>query len=101
MSLVAVTQRQAYRLAVQQTVRSAAEKQAIKARQKKRAKAPKRKKSKPKGRPPGSRNKAKNEVHLSCERLRVNELLTTLLKLLGVFVRVKELALDGHFGHPR
>jgi putative transposase len=100
-SLVDVTQRQAYPVAVQQTVRSAAEKAAIKARKKPRTKAPKRKKSKPKGRPPGSRNKDKNEVHWSCELLRINALLGPLLKLLRVFVRVKYLALDGHFGHPQ
>lgn len=101
LSLVDVTQRKAYPLAVQQTVRSAAEKQAIKERKKTRAKQSKKTKGKPKGRPKGSRNKDKNELKLSCELLRINELLVTLLKLLRVFVRVKYLALDGHFGHQQ
>ncbi|HEX4951578.1 MAG TPA: transposase [Blastocatellia bacterium] len=101
LSLVDVTQRQAYPLAVQQTVRSAAEKQALKERKKPRAKRAKKTKGKPKGRPPGSRNKDKNEVKWSPELLRINELLGTLLKLLRVFVGVKYLALDGHLGHQQ
>ncbi len=101
LSVVDVTQRKAYPLAVQQTVRSEAEKAAIKERKKKQAKRAKKTKGKPKGRPKGSRNKDKNEVKLSCELLRINELLVTLLKLLRVFVRVKYLALDGHFGHQQ
>jgi putative transposase len=100
-SLVDVTQRQAYPLAVQQTVRSAAEKAAIKERKKQRAKRAKKTKGKPKGRPKGSRNKDKSEVKLSDELVRINALLGTLLKLLRVFVRVKYLALDGHYGHPQ
>ncbi len=101
LSLVAVTQRKAYPLAVQQTVRSAAEKEAIKARKKPRAQRSNKPQGKPKGRPKGSRNKDKNEVKLSDELLRINALLGTLLKLLRVFVRVKYLALDGHYGHPQ
>lgn len=96
-----VTQRQAYPLAVQQTVRSAAEKAARQERKKKRAKLPKKTKGKPPGRPPGSRNKDQQELKLSDELVRINTLLTTLLKLLRVFVGIKYLALDGHFGHPQ
>ena len=91
-ALVDVTQRQAYPLAVQQTVRSAAEQAAIKARKKKRAAPKKRTPSKPKGRPKGSRNKDKNELHLSDELLRIKELLGSLLKLIRVFVRVNYVA---------
>ena len=101
-ALVDVTARQAYPLAVQQTMRSAAEKAESKARQKKRTKRTKRAKkakSKPRGRPPGSRNKDKQELNLAPELVRSNELLTALLKLIRVFVRVKYLALEGHFGH--
>ena len=100
-SLVEVTQRKAYPLAVQQTVRSEAEKQAIQERKKKRAQRSKKPKGKPQGRPKGSRNKDKNEVKLSDELVRINALLGTLLKLLRVFVRVKYLALDGHYGHQQ
>jgi len=97
-SLVDVADRKAYPLCAKQTVRSEAEKAAIKLRQKKRSK-----KSKPKakGRLKGSLNKDKNELNLSPELFRINELLSNLLQLIRVFVRVKYLALDGHFGHQQ
>jgi putative transposase len=98
-SLVDVAERKAYPLMVKQTVRSEAEKQAIKLRKKKQAKKSKKTKSKPKGRKKGSLNKDKNELNLSTELLRINELLSGLLKLLRVFVRVKYVAMDGHYGH--
>ncbi len=98
-SLVDVAERKAYPLAVKQTVRSEAEKKALKERKKKRAKKSKTTKGKPKGRKKGSLNKDKNELNLSAELLRINELLSGLLKLLRVFIKVKYLALDGHFGH--
>ena len=100
-ALVDVTARQAYPLAVQQTVRSAAEKAALAARKKARAKRPKKTKSKARGRPKGSRNKDKNELKLSDELVRINALLAALLQLIRVFVRVKYVALDGHFGHAQ
>jgi putative transposase len=82
-----------------QTVRSEAEKEAIKARKKKRSKKPKTGQGKPKGRKKGSLNKDKNQLDLSPELLRINELLVRTLKLLRQFVKLKYLALDGHFGH--
>ena len=98
-SLVAVAERKAYPVCARQTVRSEAEKKALKERKKKRAKKSKTTKTKAKGRKQGSLNKDKNELKLSAELWRINELLTGLLKLVRVFVRVKYLALDGHFGH--
>ncbi len=98
-SLVDVAERKAYPLLVKQTVRSEAEKEALKERRKKRAKKSKTTKGKPKGRKKGSLNKDKNELRLSPELLRINELVAGLMKLLRVFVKVKYLALDGHFGH--
>jgi len=100
-SVVDVAERKAYPLGVKQTVRSEAEKKALKERKKKRAKKSKTTKTKPKGRKKGSLNKDKNELNLSAELLRINELLSGLLKLLRVFIKVKYLALDGHFGHPQ
>jgi putative transposase len=44
-------------------------------------------------------NKNRSELDLSPELLQISGLLTVLLKLLRVFVRVKYLAMDGHFGH--
>lgn len=98
-SLVDVTRRKAYPLTVKQTIRSEEEKEAIKGRKKKRTKKGKKSKSKPRGRQKGSLNKDKNELNLSAELLRINQLLSGLLKLLQVFVKVKYLAMDGHFGH--
>ncbi len=98
-SLVNVTERKAYPLAVKQTVRSEAEKKVLKERKKKRAKKSKRTKTNPKGRRKGSLNKDKNELNLSPELWRINDLLAGLLKLVRVFIKVKYLALDGHFGH--
>ena len=95
-SLVDVAERKAYPICVRQTVRSEAEKAAIKERKKKRAKKPK---TKPKGRRKGSLNKDKNELNLSPELLRINELLSILGKLTRVFVRINYVVLDGHFGH--
>jgi len=93
---VDVAERKAYPLCAKQTVRSEAEKAAIKLRKKKRSK---KSKPKPKGRLKGSLNKDKNELNLSPELLRINELLSNLLQLVRVFVQIKYIALDGHFGH--
>ena len=97
-SLVDVAERKAYPLWVKQTVRSEAEQAAIKLRRKKRSK---KSSAKPKGRRKGSLNKDKNELNLSPELLRINELLSNLLQLIRVFVKIKYVALDGHFGHPQ
>lgn len=91
-SVVAVEKGKAYPIASEQTVRSKAEKVVVKTKPKKRHK-------KPKGRPKGSLNKDKKQLDLSPELLRVHGLLAKTLKLLRVFVKLKYLALDGHFGH--
>ena len=98
-SLVDVTRRKAYPLAVKQTVRSEAEKAELKRRKKKRTKKPQNAPKKPRGRHKGSPNKDKNELRLSAELLRINEMLSGLLNLLRKSVAVSYLALDGHFGH--
>jgi putative transposase len=98
-SLINVEERKSYPLAVKQMVRSEAEKAAIRARKQKIAKKSKKTKSKPRGRSPGSLNKDKTKLELSPELLRINSLLSALLKLIRVFGAVKYIALDGHFGH--
>ena len=98
-SLIDVGERKSYPLAVRQTVRSKAEKELLKERKKQRAKKSKTAKGNPKGRRKGSLNKDKKELNLSPELLRINDVLSGLLKLLRVFIKVKYLALDGHFGH--
>ncbi len=101
-SLVNVSERKSYPLAVRQMVRSEAEKAAIRRRKKKRLnRKKKKKKSKPgkRGRKLGSRNRDKTWFEPSPELFRINEMLEGLLKLLRRFIAVKYLALDGHFGH--
>jgi len=98
-SLVDVARRRAYPLGVKQTVRSEAEKARKKSRQKARKSKPKEKPKKLQGRPKGVLNKDKKKLNLSPELLRINELLSGLVKVLRAFVKVKYLALDGHFGH--
>lgn len=101
-ALIDVRERKSYPLAVKQTIRSEAEKEAIKKRKKQRQKSKKAKKKKPpklSGRPLGVLNKDRTKLDLSDELIRINELLKLTLKLVRVFVTVKYLALDGHFGH--
>jgi len=99
-SLVNVRERKSYPLLVKQIIRSPAEKQAARERKTKRAKKSKSQQQEQRpGRRKGSLNKNREELNLSAELLRINSLLSLLLKLMRVFVRVKYLALDGHFGH--
>ena len=95
-SLVDVAERKSYPICAKQTERSEAEKAALKLRRKKRSK---KSQPKPKGRLKGSLNKDKNELNPSPELLRINVLLSDLLKLLRVFLSIKYVTLDGHFGH--
>ncbi len=98
-SLVSVSERKSYPLAVKQMVRSKAEKKAIGARKKKRSNKKKKAAGGTRGRKKGSRNRDKSEFAPSPELARINSLLAGLLKLLKRFIAVKYLALDGHFGH--
>ena len=102
-SLIDVTTRKSYPLSVKQTIREKTEQSEAGKRKKWKPKKPRKKvQSKPsnlKGCPAGVLNKDKMKLELSSELLRINELLKAVLKLLRVFVSVKYLALDGHFGH--
>jgi len=73
-SLIDVTERESYPLAVKQTVRSEVEKEAIK-RRKKAKRSPPKKAKKLAGRPKGVFNKEKTKLDLSDELLRIHELL--------------------------
>src|SRR5437868_3311971 len=101
LSLINVKERRSYPLMVKQVVRSEAEKAALKARKGELGKKRKKSRGKPKGRKKGSLNKNRNEPQFSAELLRISGLLRVLLKLVGVFVRVRYLAMDGHFGHQQ
>jgi len=91
LSLVDTKERKSYPLMVKQTVKSELEKKPRKSLPKKRKGS--------KGRSQGSRNRDKNELKLSPELLRINQMLTLLGQLTRRFVKVKYLAMDGHFGH--
>ncbi len=97
-SLIDVTRRESYPLAVKQTVRSEAEKAAM-GRRKKAKRSRKKKSKKLSGRPKGVLNKDKTKLNLSSELWRINELLKATIRLVRIFAAVKYLALDGHFGH--
>lgn len=103
-SLIDVSAHKSYPLGVKQTVRGAGEKAAPQPNKKKSQKTKKRasrkkKSAKLKGRPAGVRNKDKMKLELSSELMRIRELLKAVLKLLRIFVVVKYLAMDGHYGH--
>lgn len=83
---------------VEQIVRSAEEKAACKAKaQARQAKEPTEKR-KPR-RPKGSKNKYKQPVDLNPELKRIQSMLQALLKLVGDFIQLHYLVMDGHFGN--
>jgi len=96
-SVVDVSERKSYPLAIAQTVKNELDKPALKNRKKRQPKKPK---ARP-GRPAGSRNRDKNELKLSPELLRINAMLVVLLKLMRGFIKVRYLAMDGYFGHSQ
>lgn len=96
-SLVDTVERKAYPLCVEQRVKSEAERVAAKSRKKKLAK----KVSGKKGRRKGSRNRNKKEFKPSAELLQINKMLSFLVKLARRFIKIRYLALDGHFGHQQ
>ena len=99
-SLIDVTARKSYPLSVKQTIREKSESpKRKKKRVQKKKKSGTNKPAKLKGRPAGVVNKDRMKLELSSELRRIHEVLQSVLKLLRVFVSVKYLAMDGHFGH--
>lgn len=95
LSLVDTKERKSYPLMVNQTVKSESEKKPPKRCSKKRKAAG----GGSKGRGKGSRNRDKTELKLSPELSRINEMLVSLGQLVRRLMKVKYLAMDGHFGH--
>jgi len=91
-SLVNVNQSESSPVSVKQIIKEKSGRVAPPKQKKKRRKAGR-------GRKPGSPNKAKMELNLSSELMRISEILLGLMKLLRDFMKVKYLAMDGHFGH--
>ena len=99
LSIVSVNERRSYPLQVEQVVRTPEEKAAAK---NKKSKATKNKVNSPKkklGRPKGSKNKDKTQVELTPELLRIQKLVKKQLLILAALVRIRHIALDGHFGN--
>ena len=99
LSVVNVDERCSYPLRVEQVIRSEAEKEA--ARKKKKAKSkkdPNAPKKKP-GRPKGSKNRDKQQVELTAELKRIQNMVQKQLEMLQGVISIRHLALDGHFGN--
>jgi hypothetical protein len=99
LSLVSVEERRSYPLQVEQVIRTQAEKVAAKERKQKRSKKDKVAPKKKRGRPKGSQNRDKTQVELTPELKRVQEMVQKQLEMLRIWVTVRYLALDGHFGN--
>jgi hypothetical protein len=97
-SLINVNEEHSYPLQATQIIKSAEEKAVRKAKSEaKKAKSTSEKK-KP-GRPKGSKNKDKQAVVLNPELLRIQIALKSFIATLGVFINLRYVALDGHFGN--
>lgn len=97
-SLVNVNEEHSYPLQVTQILKSAEEKAASKAKAEARKAKPTGEKKKP-GRPKGSKNKDKQTVVLNADLARIQTALKSFLATLGVFLTLRYVALDGHFGN--
>lgn len=97
-SLVNVNEEHSYPLQVTQILKSAEEKAARKAKAEARKAKPTGEKKKP-GRPKGSKNKDKQTVVLNADLARIQTALKSFLATLGVFLTLRYVALDGHFGN--
>jgi putative transposase len=98
LSLVSLEERCSYPLREEQVIRNEAEKAAAKERRQKRTKKDKSAPKKKRGRPKGSRNRAKTQVELSPE-LQIQEMVKKQLEMLQNWLSVRYLVLDGHFGN--
>lgn len=94
-SLVNVREERSYPMQAIQVVKSPEEKAASKAKAEARKTADKKKP----GRPKGSKNKAKQEVVLNAELLRIQKALQSLLETVGTSIKLNYVVLDGHFGN--
>ena len=96
LSLVNLREDRSYPMQIVQVVRSTEEKAASKAKAEARKTAEKKKR----GRPQGSKNKTKKEeVALNAELLRIQKALKSLLETIGTSIKLRYVALDGHFGN--
>jgi hypothetical protein len=98
LSLVSTQQRRSFPIRVEQVIRSDAAKAASKAKAARRKQTPSTAKRRP-GRPKGSKNKAKADVPLTPELVRITGMLDALLQLIAGVIPLIYVVLDGHFGN--
>jgi hypothetical protein len=98
LSIVSVEERRSYPLQVEQVIRTEAEKETAKKKKNKKTKKSESVKQKP-GRPKGSRNRDKSQVSLTPELERIQKMIKKQLLLLKGLVKIRHIALDGHFGN--
>jgi hypothetical protein len=101
LSLIDVEQRRSYPTAVEQVVRSETEKAVSQAQKKERKKKTQKRAtgSKPTGRPKGSRNQNKSQVVWTPELRLIHNMIQKQLCLIGQWLTITHLLLDGKFGH--
>ena len=97
-SLINVNEEHSYPMQATQIIKSAEEKSASKAKAEARKVKPIGEKKKP-GRPKGSKNKDKQAVVLNPELSRIQTALKSFIATLGIFITLKYVAMDGHFGN--
>jgi putative transposase len=101
LSLIDVEQRHSYPTAVEQVIRSEADKVVSQAKKKARKKKAKKSATEPKkaGRPEGSRNRDKTQVVWTPELRLIHTMIQKQLCLVGHWLTLTHLLLDGKFGH--
>lgn len=99
LSIISVEERRSYPLQVEQVIRTAEEKEAAKKKKAKKSKKKSDPKKKKLGRPKGSKSQDKTQVSLTPELLRIQNMIKKQLQLLQSLVRIRHIALDGHFGN--
>ena len=101
LSLIDITQRRSYPTAVEQVIRGEADKTASPAKKKPRKKKAKKSAagSKKAGRPKGSRNRDKTQVGWTPELRLIHNMIQKQLCLVGQWLTITHLLLDGKFGH--
>jgi putative transposase len=96
LSLVAVRERHAYPVGLEQVVRTDDEKAAIQAAKAARSEGAQKR---PPGRPKGQKTKVKTAVTLTPELQRISGMIAALVKRLAGWLKVQYVVLDGHFGN--
>lgn len=94
LSLISVEKRHSFPIQIEQVIKSNVKKSSPSA-----ITQVKTKEKRKRGRPKGSKNKNKTEVILTSELLQIQKMINSLFKLLGDFIPLTYLVLDGHFGN--